>query len=726
VSRPAVSVVVNAGGTAADLSACLDTLSPGLGVRDEVVCVLPAHREDLRTVLRGRPAVEVLVDRSGDQAARWRAGCTATSRPVVVLLDGDVVLSQHWLDAVLDAMADPDVVAAGPRVHLSSGPQRVADIPADAKTGLRAFRAHARAWREGHAGRVTEADVLGPVCVAVRRDALERAGGPGAELPWERLRAQGRLAVADAALVAHVGGDLCSLLPEAVPDGAPLLSACMIVKDEEDVLAESLAALRPFVDEIVVYDTGSTDRTRDVAREQGARVVEGYWNDHFADARNRAIAHCAGEWVLVVDADEVVTGNAAEARAALTSAPADVRAFLIGVANKVGHGTGVFGRQMARRVFRRNWVVYAGRIHEQGYSRITGAGFVAPELADVTLVHSGYTLLRATDKNKGERNVRLSLLAVEDQDDPAALVHLARSQLFDGKPEETIATCERGLATAPPEQHRTFLRPMVEAYERLGRLAEARQTVGRLRAAGSTAATADELEARIRLAEGDFTGALELIEAIPEGALDDQSITVDESRTAGTAVAALSGLGRWHEAAERIRSSLRQGWLPVTPAKMAEVLAADGSGLAEVALLLPRTSLRSAVLAASEAPAALADELYEALWAAHAAPMILAGAAKAAPWLPLMRALEWSARLRQHGLAEHCTLIALSGNGARTPRDRALAAGIAFEMFADQRAVPMLEAALAALAFGDHGRVVEELQTLAPSLAGRLEPTVPA
>lgn len=721
VSRPAASVVVTAGGTPADFHACLDSLLPGLGARDEVVCVLPAHRADLRGVLQGRTRVTVVEDDSGDQATRWSAGCAATSRPVVVLLDGDVVLSSHWLDPVLEALADPAVVAAGPRCHLSPGPQGAA-LPAVAVASVRAFKAYARQWRQDRAGRFTDVELLGPICVAIRRDALERAGGLSGQLSFDRLRAGGRLVIAEAALVGHVASELCALAT-VVPDDAPLLSACMIVKDEEAVLADSLSAVLAFADEVVVYDTGSTDRTRDIARELGVTVVEGYWDDHFGDARNRAVGHCAGRWVLTVDADEVITGDPAELRRSLASAHTDVGAFFIGVESMTGYGTGVFGRQLSARLARRARLTYAGRIHEQGVDRVTGARLTSAEIPGVTLLHSGYTVMRAALKNKGERNVRLSLLAVEDgHEGPWARVNLARSQMLDGDFAAVVETCRKGLTDTPREFHPRFLQPMIQAYQASGQLEKAREAVEQLRELDQRSAAGMELDARLRVLEGDFTGALEVIAAIPSGGLDDLLVTVDESRTVEIEIVALAGLGRHHEAAERLRDSVRKGWIPCTLTKIADILAADGSAIPELAELLPRASMRGLLLAATEAPDDLADDVCEALWQTGGAPMILAGAARVAARLPLMRAMEWSARMREHGLAEHCTLVALASNQARTARDRVLAAAIALELFAEERATQLLEEALGEIPDSENDSVLDELRQLSPTIASSIVP----
>ncbi len=101
------------------------------------------------------------------------------------------------------------------------------------------------------------------------------------------------------------------------PSGA-FLSAVMIVKDEESVLEDCLASIEPVVDEIVIADTGSTDRSREIAHAHGARLIEFPWRNDFAAARNAALAEARGEWILYIDADErLAPADKAKARAAL-------------------------------------------------------------------------------------------------------------------------------------------------------------------------------------------------------------------------------------------------------------------------------------------------------------------------------------------------------------------------------------------------------------------------
>ena len=88
-----------------------------------------------------------------------------------------------------------------------------------------------------------------------------------------------------------------------------VVSVVMIVKDEEDNIAAALRSVEGLAGELVVCDTGSTDRTVEIAESLGARVVHFPWNGSFADARNHAMSFARGKWIFILDADEAVRGT---------------------------------------------------------------------------------------------------------------------------------------------------------------------------------------------------------------------------------------------------------------------------------------------------------------------------------------------------------------------------------------------------------------------------------
>lgn len=90
---------------------------------------------------------------------------------------------------------------------------------------------------------------------------------------------------------------------------SPSVSLCMIVKNEEKNLAKSLNSVKPIIDEIIIVDTGSTDSTMEIAEVFGAKVFEYKWQDDFAGARNYSLSKASGDWVFVLDADEVVSAQ---------------------------------------------------------------------------------------------------------------------------------------------------------------------------------------------------------------------------------------------------------------------------------------------------------------------------------------------------------------------------------------------------------------------------------
>ncbi|NPV79254.1 MAG: glycosyltransferase [Firmicutes bacterium] len=90
------------------------------------------------------------------------------------------------------------------------------------------------------------------------------------------------------------------------PRRRPTLSLCMIVKNEERFLARCLDSVKDVVDEMIIVDTGSTDRTVEIAKSYGAKVYFHEWKNDFAEARNASLEKATGDWILVMDADEVL------------------------------------------------------------------------------------------------------------------------------------------------------------------------------------------------------------------------------------------------------------------------------------------------------------------------------------------------------------------------------------------------------------------------------------
>lgn len=137
------------------------------------------------------------------------------------------------------------------------------------------------------------------------------------------------------------------------------LSVSMIVRDEEGLLPRCLESVRG-ADELVIVDTGSTDRTKGIAAEFGARVFDFAWCDDFSKARNFSLELCTGDWVLVIDADEVLEpGGIQKIRDAIEGAGAHrtVEIRMVAESDSEFH--------VLPRVFRKcSEVQWSGAIHE--------------------------------------------------------------------------------------------------------------------------------------------------------------------------------------------------------------------------------------------------------------------------------------------------------------------------------------------------------------------------
>lgn len=138
-----------------------------------------------------------------------------------------------------------------------------------------------------------------------------------------------------------------------------LLSAALIVRDEERFLEGCLRSIAGLVDETVVVDTGSADRSREIARDLGARLAEFPWTGDFAAARNHALDLARGAWILYIDADERVSAGDREGIAPLLG-----EARLAALTVRFRPVTG-FTRYREYRLFRnRPDLRFRGVIHE--------------------------------------------------------------------------------------------------------------------------------------------------------------------------------------------------------------------------------------------------------------------------------------------------------------------------------------------------------------------------
>ena len=207
----------------------------------------------------------------------------------------------------------------------------------------------------------------------------------------------------------------------------PTLGAIMIVKDEEERLALILSDIEGIVDEIVVVDTGSQDKTVDIARSYGAKLGFFAWCNDFSAARNKSIELAESDYLLWLDADDRVNkDNQRKIRELKKNLrPGKDRGYLFRVINQVGEASSVIALQP--RIFpNRKNIMFEGMIHEQILPSMERCG-IKIENREITIDHAGYHD-KKTIENKARRNLEILLDELhQGRLDANHLFHIAMS-----------------------------------------------------------------------------------------------------------------------------------------------------------------------------------------------------------------------------------------------------------------------------------------------------------
>ena len=235
-----------------------------------------------------------------------------------------------------------------------------------------------------------------------------------------------------------------------------MLSLSMIVRDEAERLERCLASVGGFVDEMVLLDTGSSDDTIAIAERCGAVVHQLPWPGDFAQARNAALQHVRGDWVLVLDADEVLCD---EAKAPLRQLMADPELLLINLL-RLELGAAQAPYSNVSRLFRRHPAIeWSRRYHSMVDDSVAALLQREPHwrIADCgvpALLHDGYRPELLASGNKAER-LRQAMEAelAERPGDPYASAKLGALEISSGQRERGLALLQQGLAACPDGAH---------------------------------------------------------------------------------------------------------------------------------------------------------------------------------------------------------------------------------------------------------------------------------
>ena len=605
---------------------------------------------------------------------RYLSKVTPSSLPVVCLIEGDeldlrdrakienaehaVVLSPDtslpsgWIDELMwVAHQYPDhvVVPGSPNVL---GPQRfiLEEGQSVARQGDQTV--YAREHRKAFS-RIVEQ-------IHFATDLVAMAPGPWVEAalgssPATCIDAFKALYKDRPLLLAQGASVFSSVVKQRLIPGAkttsPLVSLCMIIKDEEEYLGDALHSVEGLADEIIVYDTGSSDRSVEIAESYGAKVILGEWRDDFAWARNQTLDHATGQWILWIDADERVQGDKDALRLRLEDPFAPYESYSIRIQNATGAGLTSMDH-FANRIFRRKDCYWRGAIHETVWyrdNRRTNYAIRAPELF---LEHLGYLDASLADRNKADRNI-----SVSDQNESAdspeeVALHRARSLTMGGRFVEAIELLEtKVLGHDSPAMHRIALLMLGVWYRVVGRYDDAKAILAQYGDAEIDPAFAEAEYAQLAFVQGDFDEVLLHVKLVTHFVADRDGLTVSPDNLAGLKARALAQLGRHEEAARTILGGLQRGVLEVHLGELIDWMDRGDVPTVELARVLPESKKTLVLAQLLQIDPVVADKVLVELHHENPTDLaILAAASLVAKKLDAERQNSWESILAKAGL----------------------------------------------------------------------------
>lgn len=231
----------------------------------------------------------------------------------------------------------------------------------------------------------------------------------------------------------------------------PTITALLIVKNEEEHLPRCLGALSGKIDEIVVVDTGSNDRTKEIAAEHGAVIADLEWKDDFAAARNFALEHATGDWILDLGADEEVTSEAIAILREITNKHSslentDKHPFYTMLINDTHSGSTT---KMIRFWRAHPDIRFFGAVHERPRLVEGSKLVISVEDSSAMILHYGYH--EKSTPEKSERNIRILKKALENEPDNGEYHYLLALEYQTLGEDEAAIECYVKALNSPKE-----------------------------------------------------------------------------------------------------------------------------------------------------------------------------------------------------------------------------------------------------------------------------------
>lgn len=241
------------------------------------------------------------------------------------------------------------------------------------------------------------------------------------------------------------------------------ISLCMIVKNEEELLSKCLEKIVPHINEIIIVDTGSTDKTKEIAHQFTDRIYDFEWCNDFSIARNFSISKASNDWILVLDADEIVTDFDQDILKSLEK----VDELTVGRIKRINSIEDKWGAtwntERISRLFNKRWFHYEGIIHEQIVQKNNDKSYKTIPVG-ITVDHVGYAKEVVNKKSKLNRNISMLQQAISTSpNDPYLHYQLGKSYYMAKEYPEAYDSFQKALSL-PLNFAYEYVQDLIESF----------------------------------------------------------------------------------------------------------------------------------------------------------------------------------------------------------------------------------------------------------------------
>lgn len=302
--------------------------------------------------------------------------------------------------------------------------------------------------------------------------------------------------------------------PEPTPVERPRISLCMIMRDEEEHLARCLRSVEGVVDEIIIVDTGSVDRSIEIAESFGAQILHEEWQGDFAAPRNTGLDVATGDWILMLDADEELIDGMRIHDLVRNADLEEIDGFCFREVNFIGEEVGIDAVvNSAFRLWRHKpHHRYSGALHEQIMGVVDQTGGSRTRFVGLEIYHYGYLEPTNRRKKKEARNMEIVLKEVEAKpDDSFTLFNAGVEFQRIGQHQEAIEYFQRSfqnLETLKAYYASLLLRNIIASLNAMERFDEAIEVITEALAAYPDFTDMHYLKGQTMVGRREYRGAI--------------------------------------------------------------------------------------------------------------------------------------------------------------------------------------------------------------------------